>query len=182
MNKSQTNECILILIILMKCQVPSTLHTQLLEISRCTDLAKEKGDNGMGRGTVLQFGLRNGNTNVILTNTHVFSYIYSTYMLIQMQLLRLYILYICTYSLITDSTWSFHHIYISFQPIRQTGGLPSELGEWWSGCLLGVTTNQPVTGGEILGLLGDYHPLSRIFFAPWTYGILGTITNFFPIF
>lgn len=113
MNKSQTNECILILIILIKCQVPSTLHTQLLEISRCTDLAKEKRDNGMGHGTVLQFGLHNGNTNVILTNTHVFSYIYSTYMLIQMQLLRLYILYICTYSL---NTWlsRFNMIFSSY--------------------------------------------------------------------
>lgn len=65
MNKTQTNECILILIIVIKCQVPSTLHTQLLEISRCTDVAKEK----WGMEWAMGLGFRNGNSNVV-SQTH----------------------------------------------------------------------------------------------------------------
>ena len=44
-----------------------------IKVHRC---GKRKVGNGMGHGIVLQFGLRNGNTNVVLTNKRKYIYIY----------------------------------------------------------------------------------------------------------
>ena len=88
MNKSETHECILILIILIKCQVPSTLHTQLLEISRCTDVAKEKWAMEWAMGSC--YNSASAMVTPMLfsqTNANIYIYILYTYKLIQIQLL-----------------------------------------------------------------------------------------------